>query len=211
MILEAETLAKFGYSALELSYGSQKLVVCRCDSCNEVRDAHRRSASNLCRRCAIKKSFAEGSHGTMLRQQTKKHYGNCVICGKAISRKNKKYCSMQCWHQDTYEDYISRWLANQDNGLQSNNITVSSQIKRYILNRDLNQCVLCGWHEINSVTKKSPLHLDHIDGDYRNNRPENLRILCPNCHSLTENYGSLNNGHGRPRYIRIRRDQNIGK
>ena len=32
------------------------------------------------------------------------------------------------------------------------------------------------------------LHLDHIDGDNTNHRLENLRMLCPNCHSQTETY-----------------------
>ncbi|MEU6169304.1 HNH endonuclease signature motif containing protein [Streptomyces tanashiensis] len=33
-----------------------------------------------------------------------------------------------------------------------------------------------------------PLEVDHIDGDWRNNRIDNLRMLCPNCHSTTDNY-----------------------
>ncbi|MEU3355658.1 HNH endonuclease signature motif containing protein [Streptomyces sp. NPDC037389] len=33
-----------------------------------------------------------------------------------------------------------------------------------------------------------PLEVDHIDGDWRNNRIENLRLLCPNCHSTTDTY-----------------------
>jgi hypothetical protein len=36
------------------------------------------------------------------------------------------------------------------------------------------------------------LQLDHIDGDEANNLLENLRILCPNCHSQTPTYGSKN-------------------
>ena len=36
----------------------------------------------------------------------------------------------------------------------------------------------------------SPLTLavDHIDGDFHNNEPSNVRFLCPNCHSQTENF-----------------------
>lgn len=40
--------------------------------------------------------------------------------------------------------------------------------------------------------KSLVLQLDHIDGDETNNLIDNLRILCPNCHSQTSTYGSRN-------------------
>ena len=39
-----------------------------------------------------------------------------------------------------------------------------------------------------------PLHLDHINGDPTDNRLENLRALCPNCHALTPTYCGRNRG-----------------
>ena len=45
-------------------------------------------------------------------------------------------------------------------------------------------CEQCGWAE-KTETGYLPLELDHINGDHSDNRIENLRILCPNCHSLT--------------------------
>lgn len=52
-------------------------------------------------------------------------------------------------------------------------------------------CELCGWCQ-QSVDGRIPVELDHINGDHSDNRLENLRILCPNCHSLQSTHRGKN-------------------
>ena len=76
-------------------------------------------------------------------------------------------------------------------------MSVSVHIKRWLRKKCGNKCEKCGWSEKNPVTNKVPLQLNHKDGNPENNDSNNLDLLCPNCHSLTPNFGSLNRGNGR--------------
>jgi len=52
------------------------------------------------------------------------------------------------------------------------------------------KCSICGINEWNNMSIS--LHLDHINGINGDHRIENLRFLCPNCHSQTTTYAGRN-------------------
>lgn len=56
------------------------------------------------------------------------------------------------------------------------------------------KCAICGISEW--MNKPISLQLDHINGNPRDHRIENLRFLCPNCHSQTETYAGKNKSKG---------------
>lgn len=77
-------------------------------------------------------------------------------------------------------------------------LTKNSRYQSYKLKRRLfvaklkkARCELCGWRK-KSTDGRIPLELDHINGDRYDNRLRNLRILCPNCHSLQPTHRGLN-------------------
>ena len=135
---------------------------------------------------------------------TKKPRSRCLLCGKEPSRPGYKYCSNKCQFGYQHQNYIKLWQEGKVKGLNSIGI-VSDYIKRYLREKFDDKCCLCGWAEINLVTGKVPLVADHIDGNWRNNVENNLRLLCPNCDSLTPTFAALNRGHGRKNRVLSKR------
>ena len=92
-----------------------------------------------------------------------------------ISDKLKNLCKQQRYKPEEF--LIENWNGS------------ISPIKRWAKENLKYQCILCG---NNGSHRDLPLNLqlDHENGNVKDNRKENLRWLCPNCHTQTETYGS---------------------
>lgn len=66
-------------------------------------------------------------------------------------------------------------------------------LKRYLCEKVGEKCAVCGqlpeWQG-----KPLVLQVDHIDGNSDNNFPSNIRLICPNCHTQTDTFGTKGQG-----------------
>lgn len=108
-----------------------------------------------------------------------------------------KVLQQGCEQQYKHNTYIEAWKAGFESGYTDKDFNLSLRIRKYIFRKYNNQCSRCGWGERNPFSGRLPLHIDHIDGDASNTKEDNLTLLCPNCHSLTPTWGTLNMGNGR--------------
>lgn len=138
----------------------------------------------------------------------KKPRPKCPVCGKEPARSFYTYCSNACQNEFQYRAYIKRWKSGEEKGLNSIGL-VSGTIKRYLREKYADKCCLCGWSEVNQKTLVVPLVADHIDGNWRNNVEENLRLICPNCDALSPTFAALNKGNGRPSRAKSKRAKEV--
>lgn len=79
--------------------------------------------------------------------------------------------------------------------IENSTYTNNTSLKKKLVNEGLliYECKICrltSWLE-----KPISLQLDHVNGINSDNRLENLRLLCPNCHSQTETFSGKNASH----------------
>lgn len=127
----------------------------------------------------------------------KKPLNNCLICNS--DTKNQKYCSRKCFNEHRKR---IKYLEIENGTCQTEETRI---YKKYLIDKHGEKCMDCGWCEINPHSNKIPLELHHVDANPDNNLVPNLELLCPNCHSLKNNWKGIKNSGGRHSRRRKRR------
>jgi len=149
----------------------------KCKECNKTLDNQKNIFCD--KSCAAK--FNNRIHP---KKSKKKRV--CKNCGNVINKYQNIYCDINCYHEFEFKNKtIPRYY---DGKIFENNT-----IRRVLIYLFGAKCFECGcddvWNE-----KPLTLEVDHIDGNSDNCVPDNLRLLCPNCHSQQiTNKGGINN------------------
>lgn len=117
----------------------------------------------------------------------------CVTNGNFITIKNiiTKY-DIDVSHFKRIANHESIKKIPTEEILVSNSSYPSTRLKERLFNEGYKErvCEICGISDW--MNQKIVLQLHHKDGNRWNNLLENVQILCPNCHSMTDNYSGKN-------------------
>lgn len=140
---------------------------------------------------AVKKSYSYRS--VLLKLNLKPAGGNYAQIKKYIKENNLviDHFRGKAWNRGLVG--IGKPRISLEKILRINSNFQSYKLKKRLLSSGFKKqkCEECGWHK-RTADGRIPLELDHINGCVTDNRLINLRILCPNCHSLKPTHRGRN-------------------
>lgn len=159
----------------------------KCEKCNKEHDGRYGSGRFCSALCA--RSFSTQKNRKLTNEKISK-----ALTGRKLSEEHKTKIS-ETWERKLQSinglHFRSNTLSleyNLINFFVKNSKSTNQKIKNrlFLLRLKDNKCEKCNIVEYNN--QPITLQLHHINGIHNDNRLSNLQILCPNCHSQTENY-----------------------
>jgi hypothetical protein len=122
---------------------------------------------------------------------------SCVFCNKTKPYKKSGilYCSQKCRN----DSKVKLWLDGKDSGYTGKAKALKKFIRAYIFKTRGTACSECGWDKKHPDDGLPLTEIDHKNGNAENCSPDNLRVLCPNCHSMTSTFRARNKNSTRNR------------
>lgn len=127
---------------------------------------------------------------------------SCKQCSKVFEHKSSSpriFCSQKCLRQNEYERNVNSWLSGETTGYKGKTKQLCAYVRKYLHETRGTACERCGWDERHPVDGAVLTEVEHIDGNAENNLLSNLKILCPNCHSMTPTFRARNKNSKRER------------
>jgi len=163
----------------------------KCEMCEKEQEGFYGSGRFCSPKCA--RSFSTSKN----RDEIHKKISNSLKGRKNPNKKKRSFASIQKQKESIKKYYVEMRKSKpfEELGRQ--------QQKKILLEENDSRCSECGIkEEWNGKILKFEFH--HIDGNRKNKTKENCRMMCPNCHSQTDNDRFLNKHHTEEAKIKIR-------
>lgn len=139
-----------------------------CPTCEKVLPYEKRRNKFCSKSCA-----ASHNNKGKVRVKTVNPVG-CAHCGAVKETRANKYC----------DACIAEGVYNKPQSLEE--LVSPEGVRAWLLRTREHRCEDCGLSEWKDMPITLEVH--HVDGDSDHNTEENLQLLCPNCHSYTDNF-----------------------
>lgn len=158
-----------------------------CDVEFKSKDHRKKYCSHSCSAQVTNRSLSR-------KKWVAKQCGSCPE--EFLGPASQKYCSRECGFSAraaVIEERISEWISGGESWSYKGH-AIPDPVRKYLLEEAGNKCTRCGWCEPNPKLGKPILCIDHVNGNWKDNRRDNLVVLCYNCHTLTPTFNALNIG-----------------